>query len=579
MIDPYLLFEFTEGQDQHPLAFTSPVKILQTDKLEEVPEIIKEIDKAIRAGFYAAGYLSYEAAPAFHSEMEVHHTSALPLIWFGIFTQPIPPGEEKKANKDYSISNWKLTASEEDYQQGIEEIKHAIEEGHTYQVNYTERLQGQFKGSDFSFYRQLTRNQQSSYSAYLHLGKYRILSASPELFFKVHNQKITAKPMKGTAPRGRFTEEDQKNLKNLLTSEKEQAENLMIVDLLRNDIGRIAKPGSVKVTRLFEAETYPTVHQLTSTIEADLVDDITIWDWFQALFPCGSITGAPKISTMRYISLLEQSPREVYCGAIGYITPERNAIFNVPIRTVFIDSEKETATYGVGGGITWDSTPVGEFRELHTKAQLLSERRPEFHLLESIKLENGYYPILSYHLDRIKESGNYFQFRINIEAIKQKLGELAMLYANGTYKVRLVVKKNGEISIEAEKVYRKSEPVRCTLASSPIDKNDPFLFHKTTHRQIYETQHKTSPAQTLSVLMWNQNEELTEFTLGNLVVEKEGKLFTPPVSSGLLPGTFRQYLLDQNRIETRTLYKHELHEYDAVWFINSVRGWLKVELI
>lgn len=579
MKSPFLLYEFSdEYGNKLPKLFTNPTKILQTNSLQEIPVIFQEMETAVKEGYYAAGYLSYEAAPAFNYNMEVHHDPKLPLLWFGIFEKPEPFYQLGSSESEFSLSDWKMDMSSSDYKNGILQIKTAIEEGQTYQLNYTDRLRANFTGDDFSFYRQLSRNQQSDYNAYLNLGNYSILSASPELFFKVTKNKIKTKPMKGTAPRGRYTEEDKIYLNRLLTSEKERAENLMIVDLLRNDISRIAKSGSVKVTKLFEAETYPTVHQLTSTIEAEIREDSTLFEWFQALFPCGSITGAPKISTMQYISKLELSPREAYCGTIGYVTPERDAVFNVPIRTVIIDRDKNSASYGAGGGITWDSTPEGEYEELITKAKLLKERRPDFQLLESLKLDEGNYPLLKYHLERMQDSSVYFKYHLDIDAVEQELLSLAAEYDTGSYKVRLLADKSGAFSTEAIPVKTIVAQASCMLAKKPIDRQNPFFYHKTTNRKMYEELEKAKLEKDFSVLMWNEEEELTEFTIGNVVLEKKGKFFTPPVSSGLLAGTFRRYLIENQKIEEKVLYKHDLKDADAVWFINSVRGWVKVSV-
>ncbi|MGK7377067.1 aminodeoxychorismate synthase component I [Planococcus sp. 1R117A] len=577
MTNPYLMFEFQNDSGKvEPIAFQNPIKVLETVKIEEVPAIMESVEQAVQEGFYAAGYVSYEAAPAFHPEMKVRAGAKMPLVWFGIFEQPVSP-EQELQEEPYQVSDWKIASSIEQYKNGIERIKDAIEEGHTYQVNYTDRLHANFTGSDRSFYRQLARNQQAGYSAYLNLGKYRVLSASPELFFRVKDGKLTTKPMKGTAPRGRNISEDKANTDRLLASEKERAENLMIVDLLRNDLSRLAKPGTVTAAKLFEVETYPTVLQLTSTVEAELDSKATVLAWFQALFPCGSITGAPKISTMKTIAALEQSPREVYCGAIGFITPEKNAIFNVPIRTVVVDAEEKNAHYGVGGGITWDSTSEGEYQELSTKAQVLTARRPDFDLLESLKLEDGKYPLLSYHLNRLKDSSHYFNFPGNTGQVERALESLAKEHPKGIFKVRLLMDKAGTVSVEAQETAPIAEPVNCELAASPIDSTNPFLFHKTTYRKMYDEQ-KSSGNHIFSVLLWNEKEELTEFTIGNAVFEKAGKFFTPPVSCGLLPGTFRQYLLDREEIEEKVIHKKDLRDFEAVWFINSVRGWLKVEI-
>ncbi|MBT2583269.1 aminodeoxychorismate synthase component I [Planococcus sp. ISL-109] len=573
---PYLQFDFAK-EDGAPeaIAFSEPLVVLEAATPAEVQHVLTEVDRYTTQGYYAAGYVSYEAAPAFRPEMTVHAGAEMPLAWFGIYKQKEMPKPREATG--YKVSDWLLEGSVSRYKEGIQKIRQAIEEGNTYQVNYTERLTAGFTGDAKSFYQQLARNQQADYGAFLNIGRYQILSASPELFFRIDGSRIRTKPMKGTAPRGRTSNEDAAILDVLLESEKERAENLMIVDLLRNDMSRLAKSGTVKVSKLFEAEKYPTVHQLTSTVEAELPAELSVFDWFGALFPCGSITGAPKVSTMRYIAELEQTPREVYCGAIGFITPEKNAVFNVPIRTVVIDSETDTARYGVGGGITWDSTSDGEYQELLTKARVLTEKRPEFSLLESLKLEAGNYPLLSVHLERLKDSASYFRFPLDEEQVTHILNSLAEQYPHGTFKVRMTVARSGKVEAQATPVKPIEQPVHCALAITPVDSKDAFLYHKTTNRSVYE-QHQKRASSVFSVLLWNEREELTEFTIGNLVAEKDGRFYTPPVSSGLLAGTYRQQLLDEGRIETKVLKKDELHAFDALWFINGVRGWLKVEL-
>lgn len=580
MKKPYLLFEFRNQRgDIEPLAFAEPVRILQTYEIGEVAGIMQQVEAVVDQGYYAAGYVSYEAAPAFQPAMETNQPGVLPLIWFGIFTEPQAPNEEAHLTDDYSVGDWQLAGSPAHYQRGIARIKTAIEEGNTYQVNYTERLHADFSGSDFAFYRQLARNQQADYGAYLNLGDHRILSASPELFFRVDDGRLTTKPMKGTAARGRTLDEDKMRKAALLASDKERAENLMIVDLLRNDMSRLANKGTVTVEKLFEVETYPTVHQMTSTITAEVAPGLNLLDWFRALFPCGSITGAPKISTMKTIAELEATPREVYCGTIGYITPERNAVFNVPIRTVIIDANEGTARYGVGGGVTWDSTSEGEFRELQTKAEVLTARRPEFQLLESMKLENGNYPLEAYHMARLKDSAAYFKFSVDEEGVAARLAELARDFPDGLYKVRLLLGRDGNIHAEAQETAAMAEPVKCTLAAAPVNSANAFLYHKTTNREVYAQAAAEMPLDAFSVLLWNENDELTEFTIGNFVVERDGEFFTPPVGCGLLPGTFRQQLLDEKIIQEKVITKEELGDFDAIWFINSVRGWLRVEMI
>lgn len=577
-MNPYLLYEFRDSEGKiEPKVFKDPVDVLQTQRLEDIPAIMEAVETAIGQGFYVAGYVSYEAAPAFNPAMKVKSSTEMPLVWFGVFDE-VHAQQTEFAEEEYEVSQWKMASSTKQYKEGIRRIKTAIEEGHTYQVNYTERLHADFTGSDRSFYRQLARNQQADYGAYLDLGKHRILSASPELFFRIKGGAIEAKPMKGTAKRGRTLAEDKAKADELLNSKKEQAENLMIVDLLRNDMSRLAKKGSVRVTNLYRVETYPTVHQLTSTVKAELQDSLSVFDWFKALFPCGSITGAPKVSTMEYIASLEQTSRDVYCGAIGFITPEKEAVFNVPIRTVVIDAEKQTARYGVGGGITWDSTSEGEYQELVAKAEVLTERRPEFQLLESLKLEDGKYPLIDYHMERMKNSAAYFHFPGNERKIHKQLKECAKEHPKGDYKVRLLLSKASEITVEAQKIMPIKEPILCKMAVEPVNSQNPFLFHKTTHRRVYE-QHESEVEGVFTVLLWNENEQLTEFAIGNLVVEMNGRLYTPPIENGLLAGTYRQFLLDTGKIEEKEIHKNDLEDCEAVWFINGVRGWLKVKII
>lgn len=577
-MNPYLQFNFKDPTGKKTnYAFYHPLKILETRNITEVKAIFQQIETALNDGYYVAGYVSYEAAPAFNDRYSIHSNPQLPLVWFAIYDQPHKE-TVSQSRKDYAISNWALTSNYDEYQDGITTIKNAIEHGNTYQVNYTTRLEANFSGDDYSFFKQLTLNQEAPYSAYLNIGQYRILSASPELFFHVKNNKITTKPMKGTAKRGRYPKEDSYHLEHLKNSQKEQAENLMIVDLLRNDVGKLAKPGSVKVPKLFEIETYPTVHQMTSTIEAELRTDTTVFDWFKALFPCGSITGAPKIRTMDYIAELEQSPREVYCGAVGFITPQRDATFNVPIRTVIIDKDRDKAIYGVGSGITWDSTVDGEYEELFTKARLLTEERVQFQLLESLSLVDGNFPLLNYHIDRLLSSGHYFNFTPNRSQLEKCLNHVATTYTKGHYKVRLLVDRNNNLSTDLQAVRAIQQPLSCVLAKSPVDINDPFLYHKTTNRKLYEKHQLESPSDTFSVLLWNEKQELTEFTIGNLVVEDRGQLYTPPIACGLLNGTYRQHMLDQGVIKEKILKKDDLNKFDKIWFINSVRGWLQVDI-
>ncbi|WP_245751678.1 aminodeoxychorismate synthase component I [Amphibacillus marinus] len=573
-----LRFDFSNGtQEGQSLLFKNPERIFSTYKRSEIVPILKELEQEIELGRYIAGYLSYEAAPAFDVNYQVNSGADMPLLWFASFKKPSPaPPFSKLAN--FEIANWQDTQSYHTYQDNIRKIKEAIRIGDTYQVNYTTRLLSNFKGDGASFYHKLMKNQQASYSAFLDLENYQILSASPELFFKVNNGVITTKPMKGTAKRGLdyYTDEEQKAY--LTGSEKERAENLMIVDLLRNDLGKIAVEGSVHVPHLLSVETYPTVHQMTSTIKATLKPESGLTNWLAALFPCGSITGAPKIKTMAYIKQLESTARNVYCGTIGYVTPNNEAVFNVPIRTVTLNKQTGRALYGVGGGITWDSESELEYDEIQTKAALLTAEQQSFSLLESLSLCNGQFERKEAHLKRLTNSAEYFQFNFNKSLILNELSYLAKRFPSGHYKVRLLVNKKGLLKQTIAPLKPLESNVTCYLAKTPITTNTPFVYHKTTQRQCYQKL-AVNEEDNFSTLLWNKQGHLTEFTIGNLVLKLGNEFVTPPLNSGLLPGVFRDQLLKENRISEKILAKKDINEAEEIWLINSVRGWVRINEI
>jgi para-aminobenzoate synthetase / 4-amino-4-deoxychorismate lyase len=576
--EPLLTFEFADSNGNiKPYTFQNPVSVITASMVEDVLPSFQLVQEAVDKGYYAAGFLSYESAPAFDPAFKVKSGGSFPLLWFGIFSAP--EHSQLCSLSDFAVSEWKPSISMDEYNQGINSIKKSIQFGDTYQTNYTIRLHSQFTGDGLAFYNRLRQAQNSNFCAYVHTGEQSILSASPELFFHLEHGKITTRPMKGTVKRGASSAEDTANAEWLYQSEKNRAENLMIVDLLRNDLGMIAQSGSVNVEKIFEIEQYPTVHQMTSTISAKVSETTSIVDIFKALFPCGSITGAPKISTMNIIADLENEPRDVYCGAIGYITPNNEAIFNVPIRTVLIDHKTGNAVYGVGGGVTWDSTSEGEYNEILAKAMLLEEKPTKFQLLESLLLENGDYFLLEEHLKRLENSAQYFGFRCQVERIKKSLKEFGDKNHTGLLKVRLLLAKNGDLTIEGQTITQQKAVLKVTLADEPVDKTNPFLYHKTTNREIYAKYQKQKTQEAFDVLLWNQDGELTEFTNGNIVLEIEGNLCTPPVKSGLLAGTFRDRLLQIGEIHEKTLTKSDLIMATRVWFINSVRKWKEVQLI
>lgn len=382
--------------------------------------------------------------------------------------------------------------------------------------------------------------------------------------------------MKGTAARGRWPAEDEESAARLAASEKERAENLMIVDLLRNDIGRVAEVGSVCVPELFRVERYPTLLQMTSSVAATLRGGAALEDIFAALFPCGSVTGAPKVSTMRLIASLEDSPRGVYCGAVGFVAPGGDAAFNVAIRTAVIDAEAGEVVYGVGGGVTWDSTAAGEYAEASAKAALLAEDVRDFELLETLRLEAGAYALLEEHLARLAESAAYFEFSPPAERARAALAEHAALHAGRARRVRLLVSAKGRVRVESEELKDEPAGVRpVALALAPVSRGDRFLCHKTTRRGLYEERRAAFP-EAFDVLLWNGEGELTEFTNGNLVLEIDGVCWTPPRECGLLAGTFRASLLSRGLIAERVLRREDLARASRCWLVNSVRGWVEV---
>ena len=597
--DPFLLFDFaaTAGGGAAPerLAFSRPERIITAATLEEVRPALRDVWSATRQGYYAAGFLCYEAGPAFDAAMRTRVPGGLPLLWFGLFRAPVEGAMPLPGG--YTVGEWQPDTSREAYDKNIAAIRAAIERGDTYQVNYTLRLNTLFTGDPLAWYADLRGQSHGRFNAYLDIGERQILSLSPELFFAWDGKTLSTKPMKGTArrakaehavaPHGRWPEEDQALAAELMASEKNRAENLMIVDLLRNDLSRVAITGSVAVPHLFSLEGYSTVYQMTSTITAQTRPGATLEDVFSALFPCGSITGAPKIKTMEIIAALERSPRGIYCGAIGYITPAGNAVFNVPIRTIVVDQAQGQAQCGVGGGITWDSTAADEYAETLTKARFLNVQPPPFELLETLLLQNAQYVFLERHLQRMARSASHFGFAFDRRIVVEALSRHTAAHPGGIRRVRLLVSKGGQIRVESMALdaaptdwfapARNTKPVNAALAGKPVDRRHRFLFYKTTARAVYD-EHTALHPEAFDVLLWNQEAELTEFTRGNLVLELDGRLLTPPVPCGLLAGTLRGELLERGVIDEAVLHRTDLARATAVWFINGVRGWVPVKL-
>ena len=535
------------------------VIIRSATRIEDVISVLEFAEREARSGSHVAVMLSYEAAPAFDEAFVTHQPSDFPLAWAGVF-EDLPAEKDRES---YSSPVWTPLVNRDEYDRSVSRIKELIAAGDTYQVNYTFPLTSSFNGGDaFSWYRDLCVAQGSQYSAYLDLGRYKVLCLSPELFFRRHGNHVVTRPMKGTARRGRWLAEDREIAEWLKYSEKNRAENVMIVDLLRNDLGKVSVPGSVRVSSLFDLERFETVWQMTSTVESMLCDGTSLVDLMRALFPCGSITGAPKIRTMQIIRGLERFPRGAYTGAIGLLKPGGDCVFNVAIRTVVIDTESGVVTFGVGGGVTIDSTAEREYEECLVKSRFLHSQPVEFQLFESILLEDGEYFLLPEHLKRLSESAEYFGFVTRIDA---DLERIAIDNPQGSFKVKLVLWRNGRIETQVTPIELLAEVKTVALATDPVDSSDRFLFHKTTRRRGGD-----------DVIFWNERGEVTESSIANIVVPIDGELFTPPIECGLLPGVFRNHLLAEGTIKERVITIDEFKDAPEFFLINSIRKWIRI---
>ncbi|HTG47316.1 MAG TPA: aminodeoxychorismate synthase component I [Actinomycetota bacterium] len=563
----------------------APVGVLEATRPQEVPGVLAGAEAAAARGLWVAGVVAYEAAPGLDPALRVRTRDTgdpfegLPLAWFGMFegrqetTLPSPPTD---ALADPSA--WVPSVGRTVYDAAIARIHDHIAAGDTYQVNYTLRLDASIGGDPRGLYRDLCFAQHGRYAAYLDLGTFRVASASPELFFRIDGDRLTTRPMKGTAPRGRWLAEDLEQRERLLGSAKDRAENAMIVDLLRNDVGRIARRGSVTWADVFDAERYDTVWQLTSTVAADLAPGTGLPEIFRALFPSGSVTGAPKVATMAIIADLEDAPRGVYCGAVGFVAPSGmtgpRARFNVAIRTVVQRADSGLAGYGVGGGITWDSAAAAEYDEVVAKARVLTAARSPFRLLETILHEPGSgFRRLDRHLARMRDSAAYFGFAWNDAAVIEALGREAGRFPTKPSRIRLLLDARGRVETGSAPVAAGAEPVRLAVdRAHPVDPADASLFHKTTARERYETAAARFPDAD-DVVLVNTADQVTETTIANLAVLLDGRWVTPPLGAGLLPGCERAALLEEGRLAERSVTIGELGRAESIAVVSSVRPW------
>jgi para-aminobenzoate synthetase / 4-amino-4-deoxychorismate lyase len=628
------ILDFPDGTGAaRRLRFHAPRRVITTTSTAGVRAALRDVEAATRdAGAWAVGYVAYEAAPAFDRALVTRApVPDLPLLWFGIFDPPdvaddadgadadgattaavgagSPPGSAPHHAAGPGALSWSTATERAAYDDAIAAIREGIAAGDVYQVNHTLRFRAACNVDPLALYDSLVAARHGLYHAFVETSRWAVISASPELFLDIRDGTITTRPMKGTMRRGRWLDEDADATRRLAHSEKDRAENLMIVDLLRNDLGRIAEFGSVAVPRIFDIETYPTVHQMTSTVTARLREDVHLDDVFAATFPCGSVTGAPKVTAMRAIATLEDEPRGVYCGAVGVVRPDGSATFNVPIRTLLLDRRDGTAVFGAGGGITWDSHADAEYDEVVAKATLVTEDIPPFDLIETMRLDDGVFARLPLHLQRLDESARYWAFHADtarnaaaaLEAVRRQA-------TTGRWRVRLTAAADGTVNVtrtaldgpaagllpprsvapatgpgtalpRTAAAARSAVPVPLpvALADAPVSRHDRLLSHKTTARHTYE-QARAGHPHAFDVLLHNEDGWITEFTRGNVVADIDGELLTPPREAGLLPGTLRAELLAAVTVREAVLALDDLRRARALWFINSVRGWVPVSL-
>lgn len=547
--------------------FIQPIKELKTRDLAEVADLLAQVGSYQEQGYYVVGYVSYEAAPAFEEKLAVHKAPLLAeyLLYFTVHdsveTSPIPLIYE---GVDLP-SDWQEETSAENYEKAIAQIHHHLRQGDTYQVNYTVQLKQDLSANPFAVYNRMVVEQEAGYNAYVEHDEMAVISMSPELFFEQNDRKLTTRPMKGTTQRGVTDQEDLERASWLEQDPKNRSENMMIVDLLRNDMNCISEVGSEHVERLCQVEQYSTVWQMTSTIKSQLREDVDLVEIFRSLFPCGSITGAPKIATMGIIKNLEPQPRGVYCGTIGILLPNGRRIFNVAIRTIQLHQGK--AIYGVGGGITWDSTWQSEYREVHQKAAVLYRKQARFQLITTGKISKKQLLFENQHIERLRKASRYFAFPFNVEDLRQNIeAECQVCDANQDYRLRISLSKSGEIELSRQILTSLSSTFcKAKLCLQEADLNQSFTYFKTTHRPHLSLGEQEK-------IYHNKSGELLETSIGNLVLKINGKLYTPPTSQGILPGIYRQHLLEIGQIEEKFLTLADLNQAEAIFGCNAVRG-------
>ena len=572
-----------EGVGPERYAFGQPIRILSAQTLSEVMPLLNAVHRLSVEGLWCVGYVRYEAAPAFDAAMTTYPPTG-PLAWFAVYDEALPwPQSEDKGAEIQPHLTWESSVTRRQFDEAITQVHRAIESGTVYQVNFTAPLHGRVEAAaggqvedSIQFFHALRRSQPHAYAAWINTGHEQVISVSPELFFDWQGSRIVTRPMKGTAARGSSKKADAEAAAALRESSKERAENVMIVDLLRNDVSRIALPSTVQVERLFEVTAWPTVWQLTSTISAQTVSGTTLAGVFQALFPCGSVTGAPKLSSMRFIQHLERQPRGVYCGAVGIVRPGGAATFNVPIRTVVMSDKGSVC--GIGSGITIDSDFHGEWAEWRNKRAFLQRASAPFQLLETLRLKDGVAHNAIHHLMRMARSATHFGYAFDHELAVTTLTRLAVSRPYGVWRIRLLLDRQGRLQSHADVLPPSPQVLRLKLAPRPFEEaGSEFVRFKTTRREHYDDFAPADP-DVFDTILWNERGEITECTRGNLAFKLKGRWVTPAANSGLLSGVERELRIADGSLAEGLITRDDLDRVQEVAFINSLRGWLHARI-
>ncbi len=568
--------------------FTDPFEIIQVkDKndLELALHFLDEYSVKNAKGFCLINYeVGYLFEPKLNELFNPSDKKVLQLFFFDDKNvQKIKSNDidiDFKQKKSYEISSFELNTTKKKYLSDIKKIKKEISLGNTYQVNYTVKGTFNLSGSIHPFLTNLLFNQSSEYSSFINTGDNLVFSFSPELFLSIKGKNIKSIPMKGTGKRGFDLISDLSNQYNLQKSEKNQAENVMIVDLIRNDLGKVCKTGSINVSELYSVKRLESLFQMTSTVNGKLAKDISLSKVLKSVFPCGSVTGAPKIKTMEIINKLEKEERGIYTGSIGLFTKNKK-VFNVPIRTITLDKKSVKGEIGLGSGIVWDSDPEEEYNEVILKSEFLTKEAEYFELFETMKLENGRIVFLEEHLERLKNSCEFFLFNFPEKRIRKKLDKICNTNPKGFFRLRLQLDKSGLFETKLiEYPYLPGE-IKIIVSERRIDQQNKFQYFKTTNRILYEEELQTySSKGFFEVFFLNQNEEIAEGSFTNIFLRKQDLWYTPHLSAGILPGIYRNYFLKQSdNVKEIPLHINDLYEADEILLTNSLRGEIKVDAV